>query len=582
MTASVSSRTETWVSISVRTDIGMRRTGNEDNLQVVDLTNQRLGLAGRDSSLRPEVAQHRLGKLGTLLIVSDGMGGAAAGEVASEMAVDIVAREMLYQMSAGVPSREAMRKAADSANAAIWERSQNESAIRGLGATLTAVHLCGQEATISQVGDSRAYLIRGGTIRQLTEDQSWANAAKKAGMQVVNVPNNVILQALGTQRVVSTDITTEVVQPNDLFLLCSDGLSNKVEEHELLSCVTTSSSLEAAAEALVRLANDRGGEDNITVVIARLFTVDDPDTISESRATQLLASEPSGENVMPVGAGRATSDLLGGQPTLSNFTVTTQSSRTTTTNATTNLAASTSADRLPALPASAAETPAPPAAPSRPGLSKGGRLFVLLALAAVALIVLSGVAAMVWVLQSRAERERTSGTEPRPNPALAPVGSPSAAPQTPPSGPPPTESGGTSGIGRADGVLLEEVEKKLEQIERQAWNVERQLGQLPGQDAERQNCRKKCEQLATLKEALKRHRRQQSRPDDPSVSDIEKEVQSISQWLDTLPAPLREMKAPGNKPPSPPGIPPAGELQRTVEQTIEGLTNNAPQSIRHP
>lgn len=458
MTASVSSRTETWVSISVRTDIGMRRTGNEDNLQVVDLTTQRLGLAGRDSSLSPEVAQHRLGKLGTLLIVSDGM-GAAAGEVASEMAVAIVAREMLQQMAAGVPSREAMRKAADSANAAIWERSQNESAIRGLGATLTAVHLCGQEATVSQVGDSRAYLIRGGTIRQLTEDQSWANAARKAGMQVVNVPNNVILQALGTQRVVNTDITTEVIQPNDLFLLCSDGLSNKVEDHELLSYVTISSSLEAAAEGLVKLANDRGGEDNITVVIARLFTVDDPDTISESRATQLLASTPSGENVMPVGAGRVTSDLLGGQPTLSNFTVTTQNSRPTPANATTNLAASTSADQLPALPPSAVETPGPPATPSRESLSKGGKLFVLLALAAVGLIVLSGLAAMIWVLQSRAERERTGGMEPRPNPALAPIGLPSSTPETPPPAPPPAESDGGSGIGRADGVLLDEVEK---------------------------------------------------------------------------------------------------------------------------
>ncbi len=577
MTASVSSRTETWVSISVRTDIGMRRTGNEDNLQVVDLTNQRLGLAGRDSSLLPEVAQHRLGKLGTLLIVSDGMGGAAAGEVASEMAVAIVAREMLHQVGAGVPSREAMRKAADSANAAIWERSQNESAIRGLGATLTAVHLCGQEATVSQVGDSRAYLIRGGAIRQLTEDQSWANAARKAGMQVVNVPNNVILQALGTQRVVNTDITTEVVQPDDLFLLCSDGLSNKVEDHELLSHVMTSGSLEAAAEALVKLANDRGGEDNITVVIARLFTVDDPDTISESRATQLLASEPSGENVMPVGAGRATSDLLGGQPTLANFTVTTQSSRTTTTDVTTNLTASTSADRLPALPPSAVETPNPPATPpSHQSLSKGGRLFVLLALAAVGLIVLSGVAAMIWVLQSRAERERTGGATPRPNPALAPVGLPSAAPETPPPVPPPAEPGGASGIGRADGVLLDEVEKKLGQIEQQMQTVERRLGQIPGHDAERQNCREKGRRLATLKEALKRHRQQQPGPADPSVNDIEKEVQSIAQWLDTLPAPLREMKAPGNKPPSPPGIPPAGELQRTVEQTIEGLTNNAP------
>ncbi len=594
MAASVSSRTETWVSISVRTDIGLRRTGNEDNLQVVDLTTQRLGLAGRDSSLSAEVAQHRLGKLGTLLIVSDGMGGAAAGEVASEMAVDIVAREMLRQVHAGVPSREAMRRAADSANAAIWERSQNESAVRGLGATLTAVHLYGHEATISQVGDSRAYLIREGTIRQLTEDQSWANAVKKSGVsQVVNVPNNIILQALGTQQVVNTEITTEVIHPNDILLLCSDGLSNKVEEHELLSYVVTASSLDAAAEALVKLANDRGGEDNITVVIARLSTVDDPETISASRATQLLVSEPSGENVMPVGAGRATSDLPGGHPTLANFTVTTESNRTTTTtaNPATDFAASTSADRWTALPASelplsptasAVETPAPPTMPSPQSLSRNGKLFVLLALAAVGVIILAGVAAMIWVLQSRAEKERTGRTEPRPYPVLSPIGLPSAAPETPPLAPPPDEPGNSGAIGRADDVSLDDVEKELNRIEQQVQNVERRLDQIPGQDTERQNCKEKSRQLATLKEALKRHRQQQARPDDPSVKDIQKEVQVISQWLDTLPAPLREMKAPGNNPLSSPVSPSADDLQRTVERTVEKLVSNASQSTRHP
>ncbi len=579
--ASVSSRTETWVSISVRTDIGLRRTGNEDNLQVVDLTGRRLGLTHRESPLSREVAQHRLGKLGTLLIVSDGMGGAAAGEVASEMAVDIVAREMLHQVHAGVPSHEAMRKAADSANAAIWERSQNESAIRGLGATLTAVHLYGQEATISQVGDSRAYLIREGTIRQLTEDQSWANAVKKSGVagQVVNVPNNVILQALGTQRVVNTEITTEVIHPNDIFLLCSDGLSNKVEEHELLSYVVGAASLDAAAETLVKLANDRGGEDNITVVIARLFTVDDPDTISESRATQLLTSEPSGENRLPVGAGRTTSDLLGAQPTLSNFTVTTQSNRTTTTmaNATTDLTASTSSDTT-----SAVETPVPPTTPLPQSLSRGGKLFVLLALVAVGVIVLAGVAAMIWVLQSRAERERTGRTEPRPYPVLSPIGLPSAAPETPSLAPPPDGPGNSGGIEQADGVSLDSVEKELDQIEQQVQNVERRLDQIPGQDAERQSCKEKSRQLATLKEALKRHRQQQARPDDPSVKDIQKEVHAISQWLDTLPSPLREMKAPGNHPLSSPVSPSADELQRTVERTVEKLVNNASQSTRHP
>ncbi|MGQ9896333.1 MAG: protein phosphatase 2C domain-containing protein [Acidobacteriota bacterium] len=558
MTTSVASQTGTWVSVSVCTDVGMRRAGNEDNLQVVDLTGERRGLAHRESPLSPEVAQHRLGELGTLLIVSDGMGGAAAGEVASEMAVDIVACEMLHQVSTGTPSREAMRKAADSANAAIWERSQNESAIRGLGATLTAVHLCGQEATISQVGDSRAYLVRDGTIRQLTEDQSWANAAKKAGMQVANVPNNIILQALGTQRVVNTEITTEVIQPNDIFLLCSDGLSNKVEDHELLSCVVTASSLDAAAKSLIKLANDRGGEDNITVIIARLFTIDDPDAISDSHATQLLASEPSGENVVPVSSVRTTSDLLGSQPTLSNFTVKTQNNLATTTD--TVAKASTSADRLPALPAvtaSAVETPVEPTAPSSRRLSKSGKLFVFLALAAVGVIVLAGVAAMIWVLQLRNEKERSSA--PQPSPALAPIGLPPSAPETPAPALPPAESGSASGIGRIDDLSLGDVEKKLEQIERQTKHVERQLGQIPGYDAERQDCKKHCERLAVLKDALNRHRQQRAQQGDPDLSDIEKEVQSISQWLDRLPAPLRQMEAPRNKPP---GISPKPSLGR--------------------
>lgn len=587
MTASVSSRTETWVSISVRTDVGMRRAGNEDNLQVVDLTNQRLGLTHRESSLSPEVAQHRLGKRGTLLIVSDGMGGAAAGEVASEMAVEIIAREMLHAVSAGVPSREAMHRAADSANAAIWERSQNDSTIRGLGATLTAVHLCGQEATVAQVGDSRAYLIRGGAIQQLTEDQSWANAARKAGMQVANVPNNVILQALGTQRVVNTVITAEVIQPNDVFLLCSDGLSNKVDEQELLNQVVASSSLDAAAEALVKLANERGGEDNITVVIARLFTVDDPDAISESRATQLLVSEPSGENRLPV-AVRPTSELSSGQPTLSNLATTTANTLTGLPANATNAPVAPVADRLSSVPAPATESPASgTTTPSRQSFLKGGKLFVLLALLAVGGIILAGVAAMFWVLQSRADKERKPGAAPKLSPALAPIGLPAPSPEgSPPATPAPDESGSTGGIGRADGASLAEVEKKLEQVERQARQVERRLGQLPGFDAERQSCKKTCEQLSALKEALGRHRQQQAKPDDPSVNDIEKEVQTILRWLETLPAPLREMKAPGSKPgsksPTAPGPHPVDELQRTIDETVDKLTSVAPDSPLHP
>jgi len=541
--AAVSRRTETWVSISVRTDVGRRRAGNEDNLQVVDLTSQRFGLAHRDASLLPEVAQHRLGQLGTLLIVSDGMGGAAAGEVASEMAVDIVAREMLHQLKAGASAREALRIATERANATIWERSQNENALRGLGATLTAVHLCGQEATVSQVGDSRAYLIRGGQIRQLTEDQSWANAAKKAGVSGANVPSNVILQALGTQQVIGTAITTEPIQPNDIFLLCSDGLSNKVEEQELLSHVLKASSLDVAAESLIKLANDRGGEDNITVVIARLCTLDDPDTISESRATRLLASEPSGEATLPVSFGRVTSDLSGGQPTLPNVTVATQSCLSTpTTDPAADGPTGRSVATSVSTPASVSETPTL----LRPGLSKGGKLFVLLALAAVGVIILAGAAAMVWVLQSRAVKQRAASKEP--GPGTAPIGLPPAFPVTPPlAKPAEEEAGNPSGIGRTDSPLVDELEKRIEQVEHQVTELARQLDQTPGYDAERQECARQRAQLAVFKEILGRYRAQQSRPDDLPLDDIAKELQRIAQWATGLSVSLPQKKAPANR-----------------------------------
>ncbi|OYT72243.1 MAG: hypothetical protein CFK52_05330 [Chloracidobacterium sp. CP2_5A] len=549
----------------------MRRAGNEDNLQVVDLTRQRLGLAHREATLSPDVAQHPLGPLGTLLIVSDGMGGAAAGEVASEMAVEIVSREMGRQMSAGLASRDAMRLAADRANAAIWDRSQNESAIRGLGATLTAIHLSGHEAVVSQVGDSRAYLIRGGAIRQLTEDQSWANAAKKAGMQVANVPNNVILQALGTQRAVNTDITVEGVQPNDIFLLCSDGLSNKVEEHELLAQVSAAESLDAAAEALVKLANERGGEDNITVLIAQLLPSAAGEASASSRVTQVFASAPSsGDATIPFERGRVTAELHGGQTLSSLSVVTRQANASSDGLAPVNESAAgggLSSGQLSPLPegspALVTEPVTPTAAPRSP---TSGKLVVLLALVAVAGIVLAGAGAMLWILQSRAAAVRDLGKNPSPEAspsAPPPVAAPAPSPASPPSNP-------SSGIGRADGPILDEVEKKLELAERQADDLARRMEGLSVHEAERKACEEKCDQLKKLKEALGRHRRREAEPGDLSVADIEREVVAISKWLSELPEPLRKRKAPiGKKRPG------TESLDEAIERGIQEMLPNA-------
>lgn len=564
MTASASNEAETWVSVSVRTDIGMRRAGNEDNLQVVDLTTQRVGLTHREAALLPDVAWHRLGPLGTLLIVSDGMGGAAAGEVASEMAVKIVTQEMLQQIGKGVPSSEAMRSAAERANAAIWERSQNESAVRGLGATLTAVHLSAQGAVVAQVGDSRAYLIRNGTIRQLTEDQSWAAAAKKAGMPVANVPSNVILQALGTQRVVNTDITTETIQPGDIFLLCSDGLSNKIEAHELVRYVTNADSLSAAAEDLVRVANERGGEDNVTVVIAEVARVG-CEVLGNTRVTQLFTSAaPTDDKITSKITPEPVTTELHSVETCSNLSppaASVESSSSPPAERSTRLLAS---------PNGSAEASA-----VSPPTSTGGKLFVVLALAAVGLIVVAGVAAMVWVLHARAAKQSASGKEPS---VMQPADLPSDVRPNPPS-----VSPTPSGIGRKDDSLtpdLVDLEKKLKLAKQQADELAARMQELPGYEDVRKACQANRDRLKQLADTLDRHRRREAGADDLSVANIEQEVNRITEWMDGLPLPPREAKEPGRK-----GRPEEKLLDKAtkvLEQGSEVLLPHAFRSSLHP
>ncbi|MBI4749374.1 MAG: serine/threonine-protein phosphatase [Acidobacteria bacterium] len=256
------SQNDILISVSARTDVGRRRSGNEDSFLVADVSTGQTGLC-------PEVLTHRLGHRGSLFVVSDGMGGAAAGEVASAMAVQILLEEMARETNPGVPIAEALRRASEIANQRIWEKSQSDMSVRGLGATLTASFVHQGHLYVSQVGDSRAYIVRGRQIKQITEDQSWANAIKKTGVDPRNIPNNVILQALGTQPHLNAEVTTIALCRGDFLLLCSDGLSNKVQDLEMQSIVLSSPSLEAACRALIDLANERGGEDNITVIVVR-------------------------------------------------------------------------------------------------------------------------------------------------------------------------------------------------------------------------------------------------------------------------------------------------------------------------
>jgi len=253
------------VSVFARTDIGMQRSGNEDAFLVADLTTGNVGLG-------PDMSTHSVGVRGSLMVVSDGMGGAVAGEIASEMAVTSI-RESLMEMPTDLGVSERLKMGIEIANERIWEHAQQNPELSGMGATVTAVLVQGTTAYIGQVGDSRAYLVRGDQIKQLTKDQSLAQMLVDSGAitpeQVSSVPQNVIMQALGTQPTVKVALTAVELCRNDYLLLCSDGLSNKIQAVEMREMAQSSSDLTAACRRLVEIANERGGEDNITVIIAK-------------------------------------------------------------------------------------------------------------------------------------------------------------------------------------------------------------------------------------------------------------------------------------------------------------------------
>ena len=253
------------VSVFARTDVGMHRSGNEDAFLVADLTTGNVGLG-------PDLSAHEVGERGSLMIVSDGMGGAAAGEIASEMAVATICDSLMSE-----PDQEEiadrLRAATETANQRIWDRSQENLELSGMGATVTAALVLGTSAYIAQVGDSRAYLVRDGRIKQLTKDQSLAQMLFDSGAvnleQMAAVPQNVIMQALGTQPEVKVAMSAIQLFRNDCLILCSDGLSNKISPDELSETVQSAADLTEACRLLIEKANERGGEDNITVVIAR-------------------------------------------------------------------------------------------------------------------------------------------------------------------------------------------------------------------------------------------------------------------------------------------------------------------------
>jgi PPM family protein phosphatase len=243
------------------TDVGRVRTNNEDCFRIV-------------------APLH-------LFVLSDGMGGEAHGEVAAALAVETVVKhceEALdnpavtlfgQQQAAWSEKTKRLSSAAHLANTKIFTSAQRNAEQQGMGATLTAAWIDGSKLSIAHVGDSRAYLLRGGNLQQLTSDHSLVAEQVRHGILTPaeaeeSHMQSVLLRALGSQEEVQVDAEEHLIVARDILLLCSDGLTRMVIEPEIAGTLQAEPDATKAAQKLVDLANDRGGSDNITVIVVRI------------------------------------------------------------------------------------------------------------------------------------------------------------------------------------------------------------------------------------------------------------------------------------------------------------------------
>jgi PPM family protein phosphatase len=226
-----------------KSDVGRQRTSNEDSLL-----------------LDPP-----------FFVVADGMGGARAGEVASQIATE----EFGKQPDDEMPPEQRLESIARSANRRIYELAAADESRRGMGTTLTAAMVVGDEVSVGHVGDSRCYRLRDGELEQLTNDHSLVAELERTGQITPEAAEHhpqrsIITRALGPEPDVEVDNYTIAGKPGDVYVLCSDGLTGMISDEELASILRGSENLEEAAEGLIRAANQSGGKDNITVVMFRL------------------------------------------------------------------------------------------------------------------------------------------------------------------------------------------------------------------------------------------------------------------------------------------------------------------------
>jgi protein phosphatase len=255
------------------TDRGRTRDHNEDTFLVADL--------GSTHPIRESRRQEmQLGERGALYLVADGMGGAAAGEVASEMAATGIYRYLVdtWQSDQQVSEERfvhRLREAVELANLEIHNYAREHPEVRGMGTTATVAGLWRDRLYLAQIGDSRGYLVRDGEARQLTRDQSLTQRLVDVGELTeeeaeASERRNIILQALGPDALVKVDLSWQSLQQGDVVIICSDGLSNLVRKEDIAQAINEEADIAAACRRLVTLANERGGPDNITVVGVRV------------------------------------------------------------------------------------------------------------------------------------------------------------------------------------------------------------------------------------------------------------------------------------------------------------------------
>ena len=263
---------EIFVHVIGRTDVGRAREHNEDAFLVADLTSG-------SAMLEPALWEHPLGERGTLFMVADGLGGAASGELASGMAIEVVLEQMRERSAGGagmdpMSFATALKNAAEAANARIHAYAVEHPEHRGMGTTATIAGVLGDTLYVVQVGDSRAYLIRNGVAQQITKDQSLMQRLVEAGELTEEEADksdrrNIILQALGPEPAVRIDLTHQRLRRGDSLVLCTDGLFGVVKKEEIASVLAEEPDLGVVCDRLIDMANANGGPDNITVVVAR-------------------------------------------------------------------------------------------------------------------------------------------------------------------------------------------------------------------------------------------------------------------------------------------------------------------------